>query len=107
MKVSVPFLVSLLCTVLFAGCVMQSREYLGRAPVSVHVDGREFRVWSRREGSVGHVQVVRMGYVRRSGHGGLSVAMVTAAEQATGCNVILSSVEGDTGVINARIRCSD
>lgn len=85
---------------------MPGREYLGRDPVVVVLEGREYRVWSRRSGDQGQVQVVRMGYVRRSGHAGLIEAMVAAAEQATGCTVILPTVEGDTGVINARMRCA-
>lgn len=84
---------------------MPSRDYLGRDPAIVVLEGREYRVWSRLSGEQGQVQVVRMGYVRRSGHAGLNEAMVAAAERATGCSVIPATVEGDTGVINARILC--
>lgn len=88
------------------GCTATpGRLYLGQAPAVEVIDGREYRVWSRRAENGGQVQVVRMGYVPRSGHGGIRAAMVTAAERATGCAVVLHSVEGDTGVINARIRC--
>jgi hypothetical protein len=99
-------LTALILTVL-AGCgASPGRLYLGQSPVAVQIEGREYRVWSRRSGAGGQVQVVRMGYVPRSGHGGIQAAMVAAAEQATGCAVVPASVEGDTGVINARIRCA-
>jgi len=105
MNAPLPCLVFPLCAAMMAGCATPSRDYLGRDPVSVELDGREYRVWSRRDGDQGQVQVVRMGYVRRSGHAGLIEAMIAAAEQATGCRVALPTLEGDTGVINARIRC--
>lgn len=89
-----------------AGCMATPGWiHAGRMPVVVDVGGREYRVWSRRAGAGGQVQVVRMGYVPRSGHHGIREAMVRAAEQATGCTVARSSVAGDTGVINACIRC--
>ncbi|HHX90074.1 MAG TPA: hypothetical protein GX700_09960 [Paracoccus sp.] len=89
-----------------AGCMATPGWiYAGQTPVVVDVEGREYRVWSRRAGAGGQVQVVRMGYVPRSGHRGIQAAMILAAEQATGCIVARSSVAGDTGVINARIRC--
>jgi len=92
--------------VFLAGCVaVPGRLYWSTEPVSVEIGGREYRVWSRRTGAQGQVQVVRMGYVPRSGHADLRAAMITAAEQATGCRVALSTIEGDTGLINARLRC--
>lgn len=94
--------------VLLSGCdASPGPLYLGQAPVVVSIEGREYRVWSRRTGAGGQVQVVRMGYVPRGQHAGLRLAMVAAAERATGCRVLLPSVEGDTGVINARIRCEE
>ena len=91
-----------------AGCgASPGRIYLGLEPVVVLIEGREYRVWARHAGSGGQVQVVRMGYVPRHGHGGIQAAMVAAAQQATGCRVVPESVEGDTGVINARILCPE
>jgi len=89
------------------GCgATPGRVYRGQEPAVVRIEGREYRVWARRAGiSGGQVQVVRIGYAPRHGHAGIQAAMVAAAERATGCAVVLASVEGDTGVINARIRC--
>ena len=95
-----------LVSFVMTGCATSpGRLYLGLEPVVVSVEGREYRVWARRSGRGGQVQVVRMGYVPRHRHGGIQAAMVGAAEQATGCSVVPASVEGDTGVINARVRC--
>lgn len=100
----IPFVLVLL---VLAGCAASpGRLYLGREPVLVQVEGRKYRVWTRRAGAGGQVRVVRIGYVPRDGHGGIQAAMVAAAEQATGCGVVRAGVEGDTGVINARIRCA-
>ncbi len=97
---------ALVLAALVAGCAATpSIDYRGVAPVPVEIDGREYRVWVRREGGGGQVQVVRMGYARRGQHDGLVEAMVEAAEHATGCRVPPNSVEGDTGVINARLAC--
>jgi len=97
----------ILAPLLLAGCMATpGMLYRGLDPAVVSVEGREYRVWMRRAGRGGQVQVVRMGYVPRHAHGGIQAAMVAAAEQVTGCDVVLASVEGDTGVINARIRCA-
>lgn len=97
--------VAVVLCVLMGCAATPGRLYLGLEPVVVQIEGREYRVWSRRSGSGGQVQVVRMGYVPRHGHGTIQAAMVAAAEQATGCSVVPASAEGDTGVLNARIRC--
>ncbi len=98
----------LLVLAVLSGCgASPGRLYFGLEPDVVPVAGREYRVWARRSGAGGQVQVVRMGYVPRGGHGGIRAAMVAAAERATGCAVMPASIEGDTGVINARIRCTD
>lgn len=46
-----------------------------------------------------------MGYARRPEHPEIFGAMRLAAEQATGCAVIEGSGEGDSGVMNFRMRC--
>lgn len=99
-------LLLVLAAAFLAGCAASpGRLYRGLDPAIVEIDGREYRVWSRQVDAGGQVQVVRMGYVPRGMHVGLQAAMIAAAEQATGCQVLLSTVEGDTGVINARLRC--
>jgi len=98
----------LILPILVAACgASPSPRYRGIEPAVIRMGDREFRVWVQRTGAIGHVQIVRMGYVPRSGHGGLRPAMLAAAEQASGCRIAPGSATGDTGVMNARLRCRD
>ena len=92
---------------LLAGCASPSPGFLmpgvtGAERADVAVNGRDYVVWHRPDGAV---QVIRMGYVPRGGHGGIMADMQTAARLATGCDLAPGSADGDTGVMNARLQC--
>jgi hypothetical protein len=96
-----------LFVILLAGCASPSPGFLmpgvtGAERGDVVVNGRSYVVWHRPDGAV---QVIRMGYVPRRGHGGIMADMQTAARLATGCALAPGSAEGDTGVMNARLDC--
>lgn len=100
------FAILLLAACFLTACAASpSPRFLGAAPESVTLEGREYRVWTRPQGAGGEVQVTRMGYARRGEHDPLIPAMIAAAETVTGCRVIPHTVAGDTGVITARYHC--
>ena len=99
-----PFLALVMLT-LMVGCASPDREYWRATPHSVEIDGRRYEVYAHMEETRPRVQVIRMGYARRPEHRAILLAMIQAAEQATGCHVIEGSAVGDSGVMNARLSC--
>jgi len=87
------------------GCASPDRGYWGVDARHVQIDGRRYEVFARLDETRPRVQVIRMGYARRSEHVAILPAMLQAATQATGCTVIEGSAVGDSGVMTARLRC--
>jgi len=90
---------------LLAGCASAGHEFWQAEVQGVTIDGREYQVFARMDEARPRVQVIRMGYARRPEHTAILLAMVQAAEQATGCRVIEGSAVGDSGVMTARLSC--
>jgi len=86
-------------------CATPSHEYFGVPAQSVLRDGREYRVHVRREGNLAHAQVIRMGWAGGRDHIPIMAAMVAAAEAASGCQAAPGAGQGDSGVLNLRLRC--
>lgn len=103
MKPSIAILAGAL---VLAGCASSGREYWGVEPRGVQIDGRRYEVFARLDEPRPRVQVIRMGYARRADHAAILPAMVQAATMATGCSVIEGTAVGDSGVMNARLRCA-
>ncbi|MBN8292778.1 hypothetical protein JI664_12460 [Rhodobacter sp. NTK016B] len=97
----VVFLILLVLT----ACASPDRRYWGAESQTVTIAGRDYNVYRRQNGSRISVQVIRMGYARRREHVAILGAMRVAAEQATGCRVIEGSADGDSGVMDFRMRC--
>lgn len=93
---------------LVAACASPGHRYWRAAPVEQVIDGRRYVVYTRenpRSANRPYVQVIRMGYARRPEHMAIIDAMQQAAVQATGCPLVPGSVQGDSGVIEARLDC--
>ena len=95
----------LLLALLVAGCASASPQFRGVTPVEMTIDARRYAVFLRDDGPTAEVQVIRLGHARRPEHRAILLAMRSAAEQATGCRLIDGSIEGDSGVMTARMRC--
>lgn len=77
---------------------------LGRAePTRLTVDGHDITVWRADD----RVEAIRHGFVRRDRMADLRGTMMQAMRQATGCDLRKDSVEGDIGVLRARLDCDD
>ena len=90
---------------LVAACASPDRAYWGAEETPIILEDREYRVYHRPGEARPRVQVIRMGYARRPEHPAILGAMRIAAETVTGCAVIEGSAEGDSGVMNFRMRC--
>jgi hypothetical protein len=93
-----------LCVLAFlilAGCDSPS-PMLGRAePTRLTVDGHDITVWRSDD----RVEAIRHGFARRSEMSGLRATLMQAMRQATGCDLRKDSVEGDIGVLRAKLDC--
>ena len=91
---------------LLVACNSPDYRYFGVDPVAVVIDGRTYQVYVRRDAGVQpSVHVIRMGYARRAEHVAILQAMIQAAETASGCAVLPGQMQGDSGVMTARLRC--
>lgn len=90
-----------LLLLLLGACVSASPEFRGVSPVLVHRGGFDIQVWRRGD----RAQAIRMGYANRSAQAILREHMLAAIEDATLCEIDMSRVEGDTGVLTAGLKC--
>jgi hypothetical protein len=75
---------------------------LGRAdPTRLSVDGYDITVWRSSD----RVEAIRHGFVRRGDMAGLRAVLVQAMRNATNCELQEDSIEGDIGVLRARLDC--
>lgn len=95
----------ILALLLLAACASPDHAFWGIEPQRLSLDGRDYVVYVDRDPLRPKVQVIRMGYAHRPEHTAILVNMVAAAEQASGCGVIVGSVHGDSGVMTARLHC--
>ena len=80
-------------------------EFFGAVRHQVTLQGIDFVVFHKGDAAV----VVRLGYLARPARAVVPGLMIAAAEQATGCQVIESTVKtglpGDTGEARMRLSC--
>ncbi|GAB4259284.1 MAG: hypothetical protein Kow0013_01790 [Pararhodobacter sp.] len=87
------------------GCASPDRTFWGVDPVEVVIDERRYVVYAQTDARRPRVQVIRMGYARRAEHVAILQAMRQAAVQVSGCALVEGSVQGDSGVLTARLDC--
>lgn len=95
----------LVALLLVAACASPDRAFWGVEPQRLTLDGHDYVVYVDRDHRAPRVQVIRMGYVRRSGHQAVLANMVLAAERVSGCTLVVGSVRGDSGVMTGRLDC--
>ena len=87
---------------LISGCdASPAPAFFGATRTEVTVAGRQFAVFQKDDSA----EVVRLGWASKSERDGMTDLMVRAAEQATGCQVKPTSVDGDSGQIRVRLNC--
>lgn len=91
----------LIFVLLLVGCSSPSLKFMNIEPVRVIVEGSVFDVYSNGT----EVQAIRVNREFLPGKSKAIVRMVMAIEQATGCMVVPTSVDGDQALVKAKIRC--
>ncbi len=64
-------------------------------------DGRAYTVFQKEE----RVEVIRLGYARRGEHEAIRATMIALIPDVTGCKLVESSLQGDSGEMRGRLRC--
>jgi hypothetical protein len=87
---------------LLAACgASPAPEFFGAQRRDVTVDGRQYTVFFTQK----RAQVIRLGYARRGEHQAIRATMVGLIEPATGCKLVESTLQGDSGEMRGSIRC--
>ncbi len=64
-------------------------------------NGRQYVVFKKEK----TVEIIRLGYARRGEHQGIRADMVALIPQMTGCDLVESTLQGDSGEMRGRINC--
>ncbi len=92
----------LLPLLLLAACGAQpAPEFLGARRVEVTRDGRAYTVFHTDK----RVEVIRLGYARRGEHQAIRATMIALIPETTGCKLVDSTLQGDSGEMRGSIRC--
>jgi hypothetical protein len=90
---------------LLAACASPAPQYFGAERQEVTLEGISFTVFTRANSA----EVIRHGYLTRAARVPVAALMATAAEQASGCQVIpgtmVTGLPGDTGEARFQLRC--
>lgn len=95
------FLLVLLVASVVTACDSPSPLMQGATRHEVALDGYRFTIWQKRY----QVEIIRHGFAPRADQRWLRALMLEAARESTGCAIQGDSIEGDTGVLRARLLC--
>ena len=76
-------------------------EFFGAERVDVTRDGRQYTVFYDEK----RVEVIRLGYARNGEHQAIRATMITLVPEVTGCRLVETSLQGDSGEMRGSIRC--
>jgi len=87
---------------LLAACGAQpAPEFFGAKRTDVIRDGRSYSIYQKER----RVEIIRLGYARRGEHQAIRAHMIDLIPEVTGCKLVASTVQGDSGEMRANIRC--
>jgi hypothetical protein len=92
----------LILILLLSACGAQpAPQFFGAKRTDVTRDGRAYTVYQKAN----MVEVIRLGYARRGEHQAIRATMIALIPEVTGCTLIQSSLQGDSGEMRGRLRC--
>lgn len=96
-----PIILTLALTLSACGA-QPAPEFFNAKRVDVEREGRKYTVFHTDS----RVEVIRTGYARSGEHQAIRAAMIALIPEVTGCRLIESSLQGDSGEMRGSIRCS-
>ena len=92
----------LILFIFLAACGAQPTPMmLGAERIEATRDGRQYVVYKKEK----TVEIIRLGYARRGEHQDIRKAMIELIPEVTGCNLVESTLQGDSGEMRGRINC--
>ncbi|MCB5411217.1 hypothetical protein [Pseudogemmobacter faecipullorum] len=96
-----PWLMPLILS-LFAACGAQPAPHMfGASRYEAERGGRRYVVFLK--GS--HVEVIRLGYARNGEHQLIRAQMIGLIAELTGCRLLETTLQGDSGEMRGRVSC--
>ena len=87
---------------LLAACGAQpAPEFFGAERREVSRDGRSYVLFFTDK----RVEVIRLGYAPRGAHQAIRATMIALIPEVTGCKLVESTLQGDSGEMRGNIRC--
>jgi hypothetical protein len=94
----------LLLFLLLSACgASPAPEFFGAVRSDVIRNGRGYVVFHTRN----RVEVIRSGYARRGDHQAIRADMIDLIPDVTGCRLVPSTLQGDSGEMRGSIVCPD
>lgn len=90
-----------LCLILAACGAQPAPQFMGATRTEVVRDGRTYVVFQKGN----RVEVIRLGYARGGEHAGIRATMIDLIPEVTGCMLIETSLQGDSGEMRGSLRC--
>jgi hypothetical protein len=87
--------------VLFGCGAQPAPEFFGAKRSEVSRDGRSYVVFHTDK----RVEVIRLGYAPRGAHRAIRATMIDLIPEVTGCKLVDSTLQGDSGEMRGSIRC--
>lgn len=86
---------------LLAACASPATEFFGATRTDVTRDGRNYTVFQKDN----RVEVIRLGYAKRGEHQAIRATMIALIPEVTGCDLVETSLQGDSGEMRGSLRC--
>lgn len=92
----------LILPLILAACGAQPTPGMfGAQRFDVTRDGRQYVVFKKEKS----VEVIRLGYAHRGEHQQIRATMLALIPEVTGCKLVDSAIQGDSGEMRGRISC--
>ncbi|MDZ4095595.1 MAG: hypothetical protein U1D35_11910 [Paracoccaceae bacterium] len=93
---------ALILTLTLTACGPQpSPLFFGAKRTDISRDGRNYTVYHTEK----TVEVIRLGYAVHGEHRAIRATMIALIPEVTGCRLVASTLQGDSGEMRARIIC--
>lgn len=93
---------ALIFLIALAACGAQPTPTMfGAKRVDVVRDGRNYTVFQKGN----RVEVIRLGYATRGQHQAIRATMITLVQEVTGCRLVETTLQGDSGEMRGRVSC--
>ena len=93
---------ALILILLLAACGAQPTPMMwGAKRTDVTRDGRQYTVFQKDR----QVEVIRLGWASMGEHQAIRATMIELIQEVTGCRLVESTLQGDSGEMRGRVAC--